>query len=65
VTTVAFVVANVAYLAVLDARTVVDSHTLAIDYGWAVGGKWGAGLFAVGVAVATIGSVNGYVISMY
>jgi len=66
--TVAYILANVAYLAVLDADDLKDTDSIAIDFAHTTGDKGGggaflAGLMALGVALSTIGADNGSIMS--
>ncbi|KAH9946044.1 L-methionine transporter [Epithele typhae] len=54
-----FILANVAYFAVLDRATVGLSNTVAIDFGRAVFGPVGGAVFAAMVAFSCFGALNG------
>ena len=65
--TIAYVAANLSYLAVLKESVVRGADAIAIDFGYEVGGAQGgtllAGFLAFGVAVATVGSANGSIMT--
>jgi amino acid transporter len=65
--TVAYILANVAYLAVLDKGDIAGASAIAIDFGYTTGGEiYGAAaaaVLALGVAVATAGSENGSIMT--
>ena len=63
IVTVAYALANVAYFAVLDVDTIVQSKSVAVDMGQAVGGAAVASFFALGVVVSTAGSNNGSIMT--
>ncbi|KAI0636883.1 amino acid transporter [Trametes polyzona] len=54
-----FVLANVAYFAVLDKNTVGLSNTVALDFGRALFGPVGGAVFAAMVAFSCFGALNG------
>ncbi|KAI0331152.1 amino acid transporter [Cubamyces sp. BRFM 1775] len=56
---VLFVLANVAYFAVLDKATVGLSNTVALDFGRALFGPVGGAVFAAMVAFSCFGALNG------
>ncbi|KAG2173634.1 hypothetical protein INT43_005052 [Umbelopsis isabellina] len=56
--TVAYILANIAYLAVLPVNTVATSTTVAMQLGIAVWGTPGAYIFALMVVLSTFGAVN-------
>ncbi|KAI0780842.1 L-methionine transporter [Trametes elegans] len=58
-TPVLFVLANVAYFAVLDKATVGLSNTVALDFGRALFGPVGGAIFAAMVAFSCFGALNG------
>jgi len=54
-----FILANVAYLVVLDKATVASSNAVALDFGRALFGPVGGVVFSVFVAVSCFGALNG------
>ncbi|TBU65740.1 L-methionine transporter [Dichomitus squalens] len=54
-----FILANIAYFAVLDKRTVSLSNTVALDFGRALFGPVGGAVFAAMVAFSCFGALNG------
>lgn len=59
--TAVYVLANIAYLAVLPAQTVATSSTIAMQLGIQVWGSAGAYFFALMVVLSSFGAVNGNV----
>jgi amino acid transporter len=59
--TTLYVLANIAYLAVLGAEAVAQSSTIAMLLGYQVWGTAGAYFFALMVVLSTFGAVNGNV----
>ncbi|PIL24073.1 transporter [Ganoderma sinense ZZ0214-1] len=56
---VLFILANIAYFAVLDKATVGLSNTVALDFGRALFGPIGGAVFAAMVAFSCFGALNG------
>ncbi|KAJ3305306.1 hypothetical protein HDV03_001599 [Kappamyces sp. JEL0829] len=56
---VVYFTTNLAYYVVLPKSIIATSTTIALDFGEAVFGIWGKGLFAVAVIISTIGAANG------
>ncbi|WWD16103.1 hypothetical protein CI109_100528 [Kwoniella shandongensis] len=54
-----FVLANVSYFIVLDPATVASSNTVALDFGAATIGKFGAVVFSIVVSISCFGALNG------
>ncbi|KAG2187681.1 hypothetical protein INT44_005371 [Umbelopsis vinacea] len=59
--TTLYILANIAYLAVLGTETVANSSTIAMLLGYQVWGTAGAYFFALMVVLSTFGAVNGNV----
>ncbi|KAI0957300.1 hypothetical protein AcW1_005735 [Taiwanofungus camphoratus] len=59
IVTILFLLANLAYFAVLDKATVGLSNTVALDFGRALFGPAGGIVFALMVAVSCFGALNG------
>jgi len=59
IVTTLFLLANVAYFAVLDKDTVGRSNTVALDFGRALFGPAGGIVFALMVAISCFGALNG------
>ncbi|KAF8636695.1 hypothetical protein AX17_003500 [Amanita inopinata Kibby_2008] len=59
IVTLLFLLANVAYLVVLDKATVGSSNTVAMDFGRALWGPIGGSIFAFMVAFSCFGALNG------
>ncbi|OCH94964.1 hypothetical protein OBBRIDRAFT_788707 [Obba rivulosa] len=59
IVTTLFLLANLAYFAVLDKATVGLSNTVALDFGRALFGPIGGAVFAVMVAISCFGALNG------
>lgn len=59
IVTALFLMANVAYFAVLDKQTVGLSNTVALDFGRALFGPVGGAVFAFMVAFSCFGALNG------
>jgi len=59
IVTTLFLLANLAYFAVLDKATVGRSNTVALDFGRALFGPIGGAVFAVMVAISCFGALNG------
>ena len=59
----AYVCANIAYLSVLNTSTIKNSHSVAMDFGDNVAGRWFSILMSFGVALSAAGSANGSVMT--
>lgn len=60
---VCYISANVSYLAVLSQDTIIDSDAIAIDFGKQASGQIFGGALAILVALSTMGSANGSIMS--
>jgi L-type amino acid transporter 9 len=61
--TICYVIANIAYLTVLPSLDIMTSNAVALNFGNAVLGKFGTLIFSVGVALSTMGSTNGSILT--
>lgn len=58
-----YVVTNTAYFSVLEKDIIATSHTVGLEFGYAVGHNIGCTLMALGVAICTAGSANGSIMT--
>jgi amino acid transporter len=68
IVTVAYVLANIAYLSVLPNSDIIASNAIAIDVGHQIDASWKSGnffatIFALGVAFSAAGSLNGTIMT--
>lgn len=63
VVVMSYISANVAYMAVLDISTIIDSHSVAVEFGGRVAGPWFSVVLSLGVALSAAGSANGSVMT--
>mmetsp|Transcript_23192 Transcript_23192/g.34018 ORF Transcript_23192/g.34018 Transcript_23192/m.34018 type:complete len:491 (-) Transcript_23192:227-1699(-) len=57
-----YVMANIAFLSVLDSESMTDSDAIAIDFGKMISGSAFGGFFALGVALSTAGTLHGSIL---